>query len=248
MLGSGETSESGRGLSSEGAAPDAGIARDMSQLARDFQAQPDEQAMRQRIVDAALSEIDGARWVGITLVEGKKLHTVAQTDELVAEIDKVQYRTEDGPCVNSLRKHVTVRSDDLREETRWPKFARAALHHGVVSVLSFQLFVDRDNLGALNIYADRPGAFGADESIGLLFASHAAIALKAGSTVHNLRLALEHRDVIGQAKGILMERHKVNAQQAFDMLVYASQAAHRKLHDVADHLAATGELPTNSGT
>jgi GAF domain-containing protein len=218
----------------------------MSELARALQAEPDEQAMRQRIVDSALAEVDGARWVGITLAEGKKLHTAAQTAELVADLDQAQYRTGQGPCVSSLREHVTVRSDDLRKETRWPEFAEAAVQHGVLSVLSFQLFVDRDNLGALNIYADRPGAFGEDESIGLLFASHAAVALKAAHTQDNLRRALEHRDVIGQAKGILMERHKLNAQQAFDLLVYASQRAHRKLHDLADELAATGELPTDS--
>lgn len=220
----------------------------MSRLARDFQSQSDEQAMRRRIVDAAVTEIDGASWVGITYVEGKKLHTVAQTDELIAQIDQVQYQAEDGPCVGSLREHVTVRSNDLREETRWPKFAEAAMQHGVLSVLAFQLFVEGDNLGALNVYADRPNAFSEDESIGLLFASHAAIALKGASTEHNLRRALEHRDVIGQAKGILMERYRLSAQEAFDMLVYASQRTHLKLHDLADRLAATGEIPTASGT
>jgi GAF domain-containing protein len=246
MVGSDEAAEFAQGLSSGGAAPGAGIARSMSQLARELQAEPDEQAMRQRITQAALSEIDGATWAGITLVEGKHLHTVAQTAQLVREIDQVQYRTGEGPCVRSLREHATVRSNDLRAETRWPKFAQAAIQHGVLSVLAFQLYVEGDNLGALNLYADHAQAFGEDESVGLLFASHAAIALKGARVEHHLRRALEHRDIIGQAKGILMERHKINAQQAFDMLVYASQHTHRKLHELADHIAATGELPTAS--
>ena len=75
-----------------------------------------------------------------------------------------------------------------------------------------------------------------------MLAAHAAVAMKAERVESNLRTALASRDVIGQAKGILMERYKIDQMRAFDMLVVASQQSHRKLRDIADELAATGEL------
>jgi GAF domain-containing protein len=112
-------------------------------------------------------------------------------------------------------------------------------------MLSVQLFVEDDNLGALNLYAESPGSFDeSDENVAMLLAAHAAIAIKGGRVEGNLRSALDRRDVIGQAKGILMERYKIDDSQAFDLLVVASQQTHRKLRDIAEELARSGELPT----
>jgi GAF domain-containing protein len=142
-----------------------------------------------------------------------------------------------------LREEVTVRSDDLVGERRWPRYAAAAVEAGFGSLMSFQLFVKDENLGALNVYGAGPNVFGdEDENAGLLLASHAAVAISGKQAELNLRTALESRDVIGQAKGILMERFKLNADQAFQVLVAVSQHQHRKLRDVAGDLAATGEL------
>jgi hypothetical protein len=138
---------------------------------------------------------------------------------------------------------VTLRSNDLRNEPRWPRWAAIAVEHGVLSALSFQLFVEGDRMGALDVYGDRPNAFDEEaENVGLLLASHAAIAMAGSRKTDQLRIAVESRDLIGQAKGILMERYKIGPAQAFDLLVVASQRTHRKLHDVAEQLADTGEL------
>jgi AmiR/NasT family two-component response regulator len=58
-----------------------------------------------------------------------------------------------------------------------------------------------------------------------------------------LNRAMGTRDLIGQAKGILMERHKLTADQAFTLLVRASQATHTKLRDIAEQLTTVGQLP-----
>lgn len=109
-------------------------------------------------------------------------------------------------------------------------------------MLAVQLFVEDANLGALNIYATEPDAFTEhDESIAMLLAVHAAVAMTSHTTESNLRIALESRDTVGQAKGILMERYKISAVEAFHLLVVASQRTHRKLRDVADTLATTGD-------
>jgi AmiR/NasT family two-component response regulator len=114
-------------------------------------------------------------------------------------------------------------------------------------MLSFQLFVEGDNLGALNLYATVPDAFtDDDESVGLLLAAHAAIAMKATRNDINLRAALVNRDIIGQAKGILMERLKVDQVEAFGLLSQASKRSNRKLIAIAEELTLTGDLRTTT--
>lgn len=234
-----------RAHGTSGQAPEPGLARDLSELAREMQAEPSLETLLQRIVEAAVAEIGPAEHAGISEIIGKQVHTRAGTGPLVRTIDNLQYRLEEGPCLSSLREEVTVRTDDLRDESRWPRFVVAAADAGVLAMLSVQLFVEGDNLGALNLYASRPHAFGDDdESTAMLLAAHAAIAMKGSQVETGLRIALATRDVIGQAKGILMERYKISATVAFDLLVTASQHAHRKLHEIAEELATTGELAT----
>ena len=137
-----------------------------------------------------------------------------------------------------------VRVDDVGADERWPEFARHASGLGVGSMMCFQLFVAGAQLGALNMYSRPRRAFDADsQNIGLLFASHAAVALAGAEHEHNLLTGLGNRDVIGQAKGIFMERHKLTAGQAFAVLARVSQEMNRKLVDIARELTDTGSLP-----
>jgi cell division protein FtsL len=138
----------------------------------------------------------------------------------------------------------TVRVSNMAGEDRWPEFAKRATQLGVGSMLSFQLYVVGDNLGALNLYNREPDAFDDEsEHVGLLFASHAAVAMVGAQRNEQLNRAMGTRDLIGQAKGILMERHKLTAEQAFLLLVRASQATHTKLRDIAEQLTTMGQLP-----
>jgi GAF domain-containing protein len=231
-------------LDSRGGRLTAGVARDLSELARTMDAQPSTDELMDHIVAAAAVEIDGAAGAVITLLERGHVHSPAHSDDRARRIGLAQQQTGQGPCVDTSREHVTLRSDDLQAETRWPKWTAAAMAEGVRSVLSFQLFAAHDAMGALEVYADEPNAFDDDaENIGLLLASHAAIAMAASRKIANLHLALAHRDVIGQAKGILMERYKVDAISAFDLLIRASQMTHQKLSTIAEELATTGALP-----
>ncbi len=106
-----------------------------------------------------------------------------------------------------------------------------------------QLFVQGDRLGGLNLYAGRPGAFDDSQDIGQMLAAHAAVAVAGAECEANLRTAVNNRDVIGQAKGILMERHELTADQAFAVLARVSQELNRKLADVARELTDTGAVP-----
>lgn len=221
------------------------LARQLSDLARDLQEEENLQDTLQRIVQAAVENVPGAEFAGITVVEGRReVNTPAWTAELVRAADQAQYETGQGPCLDTVYEEQTVRLPDMRAEQRWPEFTARATALGVGSMLSFQLYVTGDNLGALNLYSKTPEAFGDEsEHIGLLFASHAAVAMASAQTQEQLARGMETRDLIGQAKGILMERYRLTGDQAFALLVRASQTTNIKLRDIAEHLAATGELP-----
>lgn len=123
-------------------------------------------------------------------------------------------------------------------------FTEAARQLGVHSMLAVQLFVDGDDLGALNLHSDQVDAFDDEsEHVALLFAAHAAVAMARAQERHNMRQAIGTREVIGQAQGILMERFKVPSDRAFQILVHASQITNRRLTDVAGDLTRTGKLP-----
>ncbi len=228
---------------STGAGAKPSLARQLSELARELETAGEVDEVMQRVVDAAEREIDGAIGAAITLLTDGVVTSPTHSSELMAEVEAVEDETGQGPCVDSARDSVTLRSDDLSTEVRWPLFATRVAALGVLSVLSFQLFVERDSMGALNVYGGEAHCFDEEaESSGLLLASHAAIAIAGTRKVANLRIGMDSRDVIGQAKGILMERFKINSLNAFDLLVVASQSSHRRVRDIAEELATTGEF------
>ena len=152
----------------------------------------------------------GAQYAGISLVSDQgEVTTPVDSDELVAHIDALQYETGQGPSLSTAREHRTVRVDDLRTERRWPKFASAAADVGVRSTLCLQLFVDADSLGALILLAREPNAFDkTSEDIGLLVASHAAIAMIAAEREGNLT-ASEHEleDALATQRQVMQRLH-----------------------------------------
>jgi transcriptional regulator with GAF, ATPase, and Fis domain len=210
------------------------------QLLRDLTAEVEPAAVCRRVVHAAVSEIDGAQHAGITLTRQRRASTPVATDSLVLALDMQQYLHGEGPCLTAAFKHEPfVHVDDIRTEARWPAIKATIDDLGVRSILSFHLATDRQSLGALNLYSSEAHAF-SDASIraGLMIAAFAAAVMMN----ENLRIAVASRDAIGQAKGILMERHKITSDQAFQLLVRVSQRTHRKLKDVADEFVVTGAL------
>jgi GAF domain-containing protein len=226
-------------------APTGDLADVMSRTARRLQEEHgDIEATLNAVTAAAVQVVPGAEQCGITYVIGRRLEPRAWTGDLPHQIDALQQRLAQGPCMDAVREHEVVRVDDIATDERWPDFGPQAADLGVGSMLCFQLFVVADHLGAMNLYSSRPGAFDAEsEDIGRMLAAHAAIAVAGAEHEENLRTAVGSRDVIGQAKGILMERHKLTADQAFGVLARASQELNRKLVDVAREVSATGTVP-----
>jgi AmiR/NasT family two-component response regulator len=133
---------------------------------------------------------------------------------------------------------------DIEAETRWPEWTERLGETGVRSMMCFQLYVRDRNLAALNLYSSKTSAFDEESRrVGELFAAHAAVALASVQQTEHLHHALDTRDTIGMAKGVLIERFKVTPEGAFQMLVRASQEHNIKLHQVADLVVRTGETP-----
>ncbi len=222
------------------------LAESFAVIARALLAEPSADAVLQRIVDTAVLTVPGCDHAGISLVERRRIATAAASDEVPETVDSIQYETGSGPLVDAIREHEAILVDDLRAEDRWPEFSqRATEATGVRSVLSLRLFAEQDTMGALNLYSKEPDAFGTEaQAIAAVFAAHASVAMSSSRREANLERALESRDVIGQAKGILIANGQLTADEAFEALRQASRNLNVKLRDVADRVVYTGELPT----
>jgi GAF domain-containing protein len=217
-----------------------GPAETLSGVARTLQAEPDVDATLRSIVKAAVDYVEGAEHAGVSLVENGKICTVEPTGPVVKTIDQLQYDLREGPCIDAIAERETFRVGNVGSAARWPSFGPAAAQHGIHSLLSYRLFVTDRTLGALNLYSSRVDAFDATtEQDGLLFATHAAIALVGAQREAQLSTALGSRDVIATAKGFLMGRHDIDAASAFQVLVRMSQSTNVKLHQVAAWLVET---------
>ena len=218
------------------------LAQVLGDLAVQMQAQEGTADTLHAIVAAAANIVPGARWAGISLIQRHHVLPKAPSDPIVAKLDALQTELGDGPCLTALRERRTVLIENMATDTRWPEFAAQATALGVQSLLSFQLFVESENLGAMNLYGAQTDCF-TDESIevGTIVAQHAAIAMFGAAAESQFQTALASRDVIGQAKGLLMQRNKVTGVQAFAMLTQASADTNTKLVEVARWLVSEHE-------
>lgn len=189
------------------------------------------------VTGVAVALIAGADAAGVMLIEDGEFRSVAHTAVLVSEVEALEQRLRQGPSLAAARAGSAVRCTDLRGELRWPDFATAAIQLGVRSMLSFPLHTHSGSVGVLNLLGRSPQFFTAEaEAIGTLLATHASLALSTIARQHEFDAALSSRDTIGQAKGIFMERHGLDATQAFALLTRCSQHTRTPLREVAAEL------------
>jgi len=208
----------------------------------------------QLVAGLAVQAVDGVDGAGVTWVAAGSPTTVCATGEFVRRVDAVQYRVGEGPCLSAVDSRAVVIAPTLSADARWPRFLGAALQAGVAGAVAIPLIVAGALLGALNLYARRPGVLDdTAASAGTVFAGQAAFALAnaqafdaAKTTIEQLETALLSRAIIDQAKGVLMQLRHCTAEEAFDGLVRASQHRHLKLREIAvlvvDAAAAGGRI------
>jgi GAF domain-containing protein len=206
-------------------------------------------SMLQSVADLAKRVMPGDIEASVSLLVADRATTVVYTGQLALDLDESQYGRGYGPCLHAAGTGEPVEISDARTDPRWADYMQRAVQRGSLSSLSIPLG-SPETRAALNIYAREAAAFTEDNRpAARRFAHLAGVAVanmhgyqNARQLADNLEAAMESRAVIDQAKGILMERYKLTADEAFKLLAQASMAANRKLRDIADHLATTGEL------
>jgi PAS domain S-box-containing protein len=214
-------------------------------LASELLPDEDPEVLLTRAVELSLRWIPHADAASVTIAnKSGQLRTAATTGALASGCDQLQIDLDEGPITEVIAEHRLRRVDDIRDDPRWPNFGAQASELGMRSLLVCELPVLRGGAGTLNLYSDRPHAFTpVAELVAPVFAARASIALTHADQVFNLRRAMASRQQIGQAVGILMERHKIDEEAAFKRLVSASQQAHMKIRDIAARISQTGEEP-----
>lgn len=194
----------------------------------------------------AVETVPGAVGAGVTLLDSTDdgqgpRRTSGATRPLVAEADELQYRLGEGPCLTAAEQDVVVRVDDLEQDQRWPRWRVPAMRLGLRSVLSAPLDAGSRTLGAIKVYGEAAGAFDeASETLLTRFAAQAAILLANVSSLdqaqrlsESLQRALQSRNLVALATGVLMERHHLSEEQAFLRLVEISRSQQRELAEGA---------------
>jgi GAF domain-containing protein len=203
-----------------------------------------------RVAGLACQTVDACDLASVTMIKDGRPSTPVQTDPLAGDLDGVQYRSDHGPCLQAYSERQPVQGAIPASAQRWPQFTDAAEKAGVRSILAVPLEVDDRPVGALNLYSQTADSFDAeDEQTAVRFSEQAAVTCanselywRAHSLTEHLREALESRDVIGQAKGILMARRGCTGEAAFEALRKVSQHRNTKLREIAEQVVYLGDL------
>ena len=197
------------------------------------------------IVTAAVETVPGADAGGVSMTEDGHVSSRVPTSDTIRKLDDLQGELGEGPCISAVLDPPVdgvVSAPDLSAppaSDQWPDFAPRAISHGYRSMLSTQLSTDGGVRAALNLYSHQPYAFDVDSrTLAGLFGVQAALLLYGVDHAAHMEKALGTRDLIGQAKGILMERFDVDDDRAFQLLVRSSQDTNVKLTEVARWLTS----------
>lgn len=217
---------------------------DFSRIAADLHEAPDSERTLELVVEYACHAVACDR-AGLVLSHRPgRLESAATTDAWASKVDQLQGEYNEGPALWAMQHRATVLVDDIDADPRWPRWGPAAAELGLRSLVSVRLFSGDRTLGALNLYAARADAFDEDDvAVAEIFARHASIAVSTAGEEAGLRYAIDARHLIGLAQGMLMERHGLDADQAFAMLRRLSRDNNIKLRDVASHVITTGLPP-----
>lgn len=228
------------------------LAEAFAEISRVLLGETDVQRTLDKMCGLLTDTVEGCNHAVVTLVNNGHFESPAASDPVGPAVDAIQFEVNDGPCVEAITAHHTVVTDDLSTETRWPRFSRRAVEvTGVRSMLAFRLFIAEDTLGSLNLYSEQPRSFTAESlAVGTIFAAHASVALRAAQTredLARLRDVMETREIIAQAKGILVGRRGISSDAAMDILLRGADRLKIELRELALRVV-DGERERRSST
>jgi len=244
-----------------------GAAAALLEFSRSLRPDEPQAVLLTRLAERVVETIDGADGATVTLYDRAEPDTIATTDQSLLVLDKAQYQVDDGPCLRAIRTREVIRTELDRMEARWPELGTVAAGLGVQTSLSCPLFVpeygehahqratERQLSGALNVWSrDRAGFNPVETALLAMFCSAASAIITtaahwadARATAKDLLAALETRDTIATAKGIVMARRGLDPDEAFRWLTDVSQRTNRKIREVAALIVTDPTLVTRSG-
>ena len=216
-----------------------------AKVSRDLLDDPDERVTLQRIAERSVDVVPACDWSGIVLRRRRgRIDSVAWSSPTAHTFDALQDELGAGPGLAAIEENDAQLVDDAHGDPRWQGWTSRLAEAGVGSMLSVPLSTESHALGALNLYAARPGAFDAGSvDRALVFATHAATAIGAARLVTGLQTAVLSRHLIGVAQGIIMHRYDMTMEASFEVLRRYSSHSNRKLRDVAQLVVDQRELP-----
>lgn len=199
-----------------------------------------------QVAETALAAIPHADVISITVLAWPEVRTAAHTHELALDLDRQQYSSGQGPCLEAAHNGTPLRAVIAESRELWPEFVEAAQREGIRASLSVPLLIvggdsEQELVGSLNIYSYTATAFDHfDTELMRLYSAAAGQAIsnsrrwqKARETVTQLETALISRSEIDMAKGALIAVHGCDPGQAFAKLAEESQRRNIKLRNVA---------------
>jgi GAF domain-containing protein len=223
-------------------------ASDFAKLSRELMAELGEEPTLQAVAERAVLVIPACEFASVSLRRRRgRVETTASTSELASACDALQYELEEGPCLEAVWQGDTRLAEDVAHDDRWPRWGHRVAELGVGSVLAIRLSTRTETMGALNLYATKPGAFSSDDvDLASIYTMHATNALSSARLVTGLQTAVHSRHLIGVAQGILMATYDLTMDQSFELLRRYSSQSNTKIRDVAHHVVESGALPPHS--
>jgi ANTAR domain/GAF domain len=220
----------------------------IGEMVRELEQRPasDLTGLLEELTAGAARFVPGAQYAGLSLISPKgHIETPAYTHKYPVMLDDIQRRCHEGPWISAAWEQRVIRIDDLSAEQRWPRYRRDAISATPIrSILSLQLFALPKRMGALNLYAESTGVFDEDSvELGLIFATDTALIYDIVRRDEQFKRALASRDIIGQAKGVIMERFNIDAAQAFELLKGLSQTSNAPVAEIARRLVYADHPP-----
>jgi GAF domain-containing protein len=230
---------------------DSALGRALEELTELLVAEEPLSTVLARVIELACTGIDGCDLGSITWMTDEVFETVAYSDPIALEIDQAQYDADRGPCLFAFRRREAVSVPSMDEGDSWPQFRAAASERDVRSSFSLPMATGDVRVGALNLYGRTDHAFNSvPPEAAVLFAKEAAAAIwgaralaRTRRLIEHLETALETREVIGAAKGIIMANERLHPEEAFSVLVRASQRQNVRLRKIAEITVETGATP-----
>lgn len=198
----------------------------------------------QIVADGARSCFPPVRYADVYLPDRHAAGRCRRPADTPAQhLNALQRGLSEGPALDALAGRETI-STDLPADPRWPRLA-TVVPMFLRAAMTLPLHCAGRPAAALVLLSDRPHAFDTlDRRQARIFGVHAGLSLERAVAGESLDRAIQQREIVGPAIGILSERYRIDTSAAFEALRQASQQTNIRLIELASDIVRTRRIPT----